>query len=462
MPTDKKFFDIIPPGRSQKQTEAEQAILKTRPAPVSPKPEPEFFQEPETEKDFDFLRSEITAVPKALKKARVHRPFPKISLSRRNTIIVLIAFLLIALGSLAYYYWLPKVDIAIWLKTEVADFHVSVRVDKGQKTADSVNLVLPGKIVIEEQTVSQEFSSTGKIVSEQKAEGLVTIFNDYSTASQTLVATTRFVSSEGKLFRLINKIIVPGQTMENGKLVSGSVEVLVRADLAGEQYNIGPSTFSIPGLAGTPKYTTFYAKSSSAMRGGAKGEISAVSEKDLENAKKDLLEKIEQNINQALDGRVLPGFFLVRNGSGIKVDSEKFSAKEGDPVDSFTLELKARKEVILLAKDDLNTFLETYISSHIKEQERFLPETVNIEATIRTIDNLKGEATFNLTFSAKIYAFLDIEQLKTGLPEAQLQFVKQEFEKLPQVSRTIIKIFPFFINKLPKNQDKISLNVNFD
>ena len=142
----------------------------------------------------------------------------------------------------------------------------------------------------------KEIKEENKEIKEEKAEGIIRIFNDYSTASQSLVAGTRFVSDEGKLFRLVEKVVVPGQSTEKGKLIPGSVDVLVRADTAGSDYNIGVSTFSIPGFAGTPRYTAFYAKSFLAMAGGFKGESLAVSSEDLENAKKSLTAEVKEKI----------------------------------------------------------------------------------------------------------------------------------------------------------------------
>jgi len=100
---------------------------------------------------------------------------------------------------------------------------------------------------------------------EYKATGIITIYNTYSSSPQTLVKTTRFVSEGGKLFRTTKTIVVPGADASSGKIVPGSTTVEVIASEPGNEYNIGPSTFSIPGFKGTPKYLAFYGESFSAF-----------------------------------------------------------------------------------------------------------------------------------------------------------------------------------------------------
>jgi len=58
------------------------------------------------------------------------------------------------------------------------------------------------------------------------------------------VANTRFADPNGKIFRISKAITVPAK---------GTLVVTLTADQAGASYNIGPSTFSIPGLSAANK-----------------------------------------------------------------------------------------------------------------------------------------------------------------------------------------------------------------
>jgi hypothetical protein len=102
---------------------------------------------------------------------------------------------------------------------------------------------------------------------DKKAKGKVTFYNEYSPNSQSLVATTRLLSEDGKLFRLVDDVTIPGFKKTTEGIEAGIIEADVIASEFGEEYIIGPSTFSIPGFKETneEKYLKLYAKSEENM-----------------------------------------------------------------------------------------------------------------------------------------------------------------------------------------------------
>ena len=67
----------------------------------------------------------------------------------------------------------------------------------------------------------------------QKARGTLIISNEYSSDTQPLIATTRFETGDGKIFRLAESVTVPGVTIVDGKRQPGIVEAVVIADAPG-------------------------------------------------------------------------------------------------------------------------------------------------------------------------------------------------------------------------------------
>lgn len=102
-----------------------------------------------------------------------------------------------------------------------------------------------------------------------KASGTITAFNEYGSESQLLIASTRFLSSNGKIFRTTKDIYIPGANIIDDEIIPSSIDVEVMADYWGSEYNIGPSDFTIPGFKGTVKYVSLYGKSDTAMSGGS-------------------------------------------------------------------------------------------------------------------------------------------------------------------------------------------------
>ncbi|MDP3799989.1 MAG: trypsin-like peptidase domain-containing protein, partial [bacterium] len=95
----------------------------------------------------------------------------------------------------------------------------------------------------------------------QKARGLVTVFNLNSTP-QIIITSTRITPPAGLIFRVDKTIVVPSAQVTSVGLVPGQREVSITADKIGSEYKIGPSTFSVPGLIGSDRYDKVYAKSS--------------------------------------------------------------------------------------------------------------------------------------------------------------------------------------------------------
>ena len=118
---------------------------------------------------------------------------------------------------------------------------------------------IPIRVIDETQEVSLSYDVTGKnAASGKKAHGSVVIYNEYNSSPQTLVATTRLESSDGKIFRLTKNIVVPGTTVVGGSPQPGAIEAEVVADQAGSEYNIDQTKFTIPGFSGGPKFDKFY------------------------------------------------------------------------------------------------------------------------------------------------------------------------------------------------------------
>ena len=90
--------------------------------------------------------------------------------------------------------------------------------------------------------------ATGQERISEKATGQVVIYNNYSTVSQKLIATTRLESKAGKIYRLVETITVPGQKTVAGKVTPGAVETKIIADVAGGGYNNPLTDFTLPGF----------------------------------------------------------------------------------------------------------------------------------------------------------------------------------------------------------------------
>lgn len=376
--------------------------------------------------------------------------FPKFNFKKFSFFSLVLAFLIFIFLSFKF----SKAEIKIWPKTEELEYTEKVIVDTKASGIDIKNKVIPGKIFASEEIFSGEFSATGKVL--KKAEGVIRLFNEYTTQDEVWREGTRFVSSEGKLFKSKDKIFVPGAKIENGKIKASYVDVPVEAAEGGKEYNIGPSEFSIVAFKGTPKYFKYYGKSFEPMKGG--GEYRVVMKEDLENAEKSLIEKAKNDVKEILKNKIGEDFLFPENAILVEVLEKNPGAKEGDEVEKFNFQIKAKIKVIAFSKQELLDFSKEYISSQLKEKmEAFFPSLKSdFKAEVSNFD--LGKMTLSLKMKVKAYPSLDLLSLKKSLADKDLNEAKSFLLAQPEFSRVKIEIFPFWVKKIPENINQIEIS----
>jgi len=404
----KKFFDIYPPKRIKKEK----------------------FLEP-------------------LPKSPERKPFPKSPLFPHKSLFLIFFFL----GFLIiFFHFSAKAEIEIWPKKEKMAFEEKVIVDTKVLNSDFSKKIIFGKSFSTEKEISQEFDATGIGEKKLKAEGIIRVFNNYHLP-QTLVVNTRFISAEGKLFYSKNKINVPaGQYLD--------VEVI--AAEPGPEYNIKPTTFSIPGLLGSPRYHAVYGKSLSQMKGGFLGKVLIVSKEDLERAKNNLFEKLSLQLKEELQNLAAPEFILLEKAIENEILDLAFSKEEGKEAEKFESSLKMRSKSITFKESEIKDFLKESVSKEIKENKKIKEDSLKIEHFIEKMDFEGGKIFLKLHISTEIYSDIDLGSLKESLKEKSLKESEISLRFHPEIERARIRIWPFWIRKIPKTSEKIKINLNLD
>ncbi|MBI4458008.1 hypothetical protein HY633_03540 [Candidatus Uhrbacteria bacterium] len=192
---------------------------------------------------------------------------------------------------------------------------------------------------------SKSFDATGTApAASAKSTGTIVIVNATSRA-YTFVATTRFISKDGVLFRLKTATAIPA---------NGKVRAAVAADKPGSQGDIGPSTFIIPGLSENLR-DDIYGESDAAMSGGS-GTVAAVSADDLAKARADMAAELATEAGKNLEAMLLDGEKVVKE----LVTSEDLAVAapaEGAKTAAFTLTLSMRFRALVLPEPALRRAL---------------------------------------------------------------------------------------------------------
>lgn len=385
-----------------------------------------------------------------LKRIKPRRP----SKSFLNKKIFLTVFLFLIIGGTLFYFKSQKAEIKIWPETETVKIEKEITIKEGAILSFS-SQVLPAVALKTESEESQKFPAS-YVSQEKKAEGTIRVYNFYSTTSLVLRAQTRFLSDGGKLFRAPERIVVPGKKLEKGKWLAGILDVKVVAAEPGDSYNIPPSKFSLPGLAGTNLYTLVYGESKEAMKGGFSGKGNQILAEDLEIAEDILTAKIEKaNIETLRQKAAEQEQILLEETISHQVIEAVSSERVGENIEEFEFRAKLETNVLSFKKESLERFSKELINAQISEDEIFWPETLELNWQTKESDLEKGEISLSLEISAKISDKIEksalVDTLAGKSMSEALFLLKNQFEKVE------IKISPFWLKRIPKDPQKIEL-----
>lgn len=223
---------------------------------------------------------------------------PRHSDSRFPTATLAVVILIIAAAFGALYYFSSA-------RVEITPDTVSAAI-QSSFTATPNTGDLPYQVITVQQVATQTVKSTGTKEENTPASGTITIYNTQSNA-QTLIANTRFATTAGLIFRIHKAVKIPGGTASN----PGITTVTVYADKPGDSYNVGATSFTIPGFAGTPQENQVYARSSGTMSGGTSGTIPVIDSGVDSQARQALSNALAPSLMASLQSKVPEGYILL-------------------------------------------------------------------------------------------------------------------------------------------------------
>ncbi len=352
---------------------------------------------------------------------------------------------------------LPKADIKIIAAKREWAYKDSVRAEKSA-TIDATLATVPGQAFSEKKTQQLSFPASGKKNVQQKAAGVITIYNGYSSDPQPLVATTRFLAPDGKIFRLAQSIIVPAAKIVEGKIVASSLDASVVADQPGPAYNIGPvSYFSIPGFKGTPKYQAFYGESKAAMTGGFVGEAAYPTDADLQKAKTAVADSLGKALKDELAKKIPADFKIIDGASGLTISKQNVITQV-DSVGNFSVSADGQLNAIAFKEADVLKMLVGKIDKEFSGD--FIIKKYELTYGKARADFSAGRASFPIDFKSTVAKKIDADSLRTqflGKSETEL---KTAVNALPDLDSAVISLWPFWVTRVPNNLAKVTVIVD--
>ncbi|MCX8016236.1 MAG: hypothetical protein N2692_03010 [Patescibacteria group bacterium] len=401
--------------------------------------------------------SNIEIDEKEIKKEKIQKPKLKI---KKGVKILLTAIILFGLATFCLIYFIAKAEVRIFSNKYSWSEQIPVLATAGINDIDQVNFKVPIKSFDFSRTITEKFPATEVKSIQAKARGTIRIYNAYSSEPQILVATTRFLSKEGKLFRLVNKTTVPGAKIQDGKIVPSYIDAEVIADQPGESYNIGPTTFTIPGFEGTPRYSKFYAESSSSMTGGYIGTTKVVGQSDINQAKNKLVEIASISLNEELNSKLSANDIVLPDAKHISIASFSTNPKLDEKAEQFEVTAKIFMRALVFNEDDVKRLFINEAkdnNSQLLDKELFSYQ-LNYGAARFDFEKklLSFPVTANLIFCDKI----DQREFSSNLAGKNIKDLELFLKQYKSINKVEIKIWPKFLNFTPLNSNRITIIID--
>jgi len=339
-------------------------------------------------------------------------------------------------------------------KVEVTPNTVSAAV-QGSFTATQSSGTLPYEIITSQKMASQSIKGSGTKAVNSSASGNITIYNT-QTKSQKLIANTRFATAAGLIFRTRTAVVVPG----GSATTPGSVTTKVYADQVGSTYNVAPTSFTIPGFAGTPQASAVYARSTSAMTGGASGNIPVVDASLEKQAKNALITALTPDLESSLQAKIPPGYTLLPGAA-----TTTFEELEPSP-SATTGMVEIKEQATITAVIFPNAALAKAVAASVtglgyQGEALTLAPASKLELVPETTmpDPEATSFSFKINGTASLIYTVDPTRIAAAVSGKTRSAAEVALTNYPEVKRAIIILRPFWRQTFPQDPATISVVV---
>ena len=401
--------------------------------------------------------------PKEIPLMRRMPSFPKPEGKKRSYLIWVAAAFAVLVLFVAFATFFEGATIKITPEQKVYELDGAFVAER--LGADSV---LPFDVMLSHDSETKQVEATVTTQVDRKASGRIVIYNDFSTASQRLIKNTRFESPEGRMYRIRESVVVPGQTTIQGQKIPGSIEATIFADEAGETYNSDPTDFTIPGFKGTPRYDKFYARSKSEIAGGFSGVLKIVPDEELIQVRNELRDSVSRRLLEKAHTEKPNDFVLFDNAVFLEFSAEDELALGGEGVNlkSDTVPVTETGTLfgIIFEKQKLYDAIGHLLIPTLGTEEHvFIQNLEDLAFTFKDKEVANPSDSTSVAFFLKgtprvVWVF-DEESLKTGLagnPKSELKTILAGF---PSINKAEVAVRPFWKRTFPKDAKDIHIEL---
>ena len=394
------------------------------------------------------------ATPSSPKKPKGKR-IPNIgSMQKRLLWVGLAVLAILLLFGLNYYF--TKARVTLHAKAEQVNAQFQFSADPGAQESDIDGGVLAARKISNNKSLNAPVQATGTKDKGSKASGQMTIYNEYDSNPHRLVAGTRFVGPGGLVFRSTEDATVPGGGLSGGKIVPGKTTVPVQADQNGDQYNLGPARYSIPGLGGND---SIYGQGSQ-MQGGTTKTVKVITQADADKARQAALDAEKDDVLNDLRGEADKGQYVIEASFFQDVTSANSNPGVGEEAQTATMTVQVTNSVLAVQKSALSDLAKSEEAEQLGGDKQIYDDgSDQMQITASGKPTAEGEQKFSAKATAYAGEKIDTEALTKEIKGKKYGEAMDIATRVPGVERADIKITPTWATKMPGIQKHIKIEI---
>jgi hypothetical protein len=347
--------------------------------------------------------------------------------------------------------------ISITFKKTPFGYNGTFTADKAVSQINAAQGIIPAQVFFVNKNIAVSFPASGQENVSLKAQGTITIYNAYSSSPQTLVATTRFATPAGKIFRLANEVIVPGAAITNGAIVPSSITAAIVADQPGPDYNVSStSKLTIPGFEKTPKYNAFYGAIASGTSGGFVGEKAVPTASDITAAKQKVTDNLMSALQGGLTGSYTNNFEILPGATTTQITKMTVNTST-DASGKFSLFGEGTLSAIGFDETAFKAFLLT-LAQPTEPSSTFSDLTLTYATA--TPDFAHGKLNFSVGVQGSLEPIFSADDFSGMIAGKGIGDAKNAISSLPELQEGAISVWPAWLWQVPANMKKIQVTVD--
>lgn len=376
--------------------------------------------------------------------------------------IIFPLLIVIASASLAgmAIFILPKAELHIFRKLEPVPFDVAIAVDSTISAVDFERNKIPGQILTVRKTEEKLFLSSGEKEIEEKARGLVTVYNELDSTSQPMIPSRFQEEKTGKIFWSKKSVIVPGASIKDGKILPGTLDVEIVASEAGSDFNINcsafsPCRFTIPAWQGTVKYDKLYAVTNEPIKGGSIGKVKVATIEDIAKAREVVVSNLKSELTNELNEKVPSNLQLLKESFVEKIIKESAGVKVGDVADDFLLSADMELSGVAFNEEDFNRLFDFIIKNKMSEDMDMLADKREVSFAVSYGADKK--VLIKATGEESVAWKIDELSIKRDVLKKNESDLRQYFNSIKGVESVRVDFWPFWVDKTPNKESRIEI-----